>query len=69
MNILIMAEDTEVRNEFHLSVENQQPQSAVKIQIALKSKDKTEEDLLKDGKALFDFAVKSTNDQNKKLAK
>ena len=52
MNILIMAEDTEVRNEFHLSVENQQPQSAVKIQIALKSKDKTEEELLKDGKEL-----------------
>ena len=69
MNILIMAEDTEVRNEFHLSVENQQPQSAVKIQIALKSKEKTEEELLKDGKELFDFAVKSTNDQNKKLAK
>ena len=44
MNILIMAEDTEVRNEFHLSVENQQPQSAVKIQIALKSKEKTEEE-------------------------
>ena len=64
-----MTEDTEVRNEFHLSVENQQPQSAVKIQIALKSKDKTEEELLKDGKELFDFAVKSTNDQNKKLAK
>ena len=41
----------------------------LKIQIALKSKDKTEEELLKDGKELYDFAVKSTNDQNKKLAK
>jgi len=64
-----MAEDTEVRNEFHLSVENQQPQSAVKIQIALKSKDKTEDELLKDGKALFDYTVESINKQNKKLLK
>ena len=64
-----MTEDTEVRNEFHLSVENQQPQSAVKIQIALKSKDKTEDELLKDGKALFDYTVESINKQNKKLLK
>ena len=64
-----MAEDTEVRNEFHLSVENQQPQSAVKIQIALKSKDKTEDELLKDGIALFDYTVESINKQNKKLLK
>ena len=64
-----MAEDTEVRNEFHLSVENQQPQSAVKIQIALKSKDKTEDELLKDRKALFDYTVESINKQNKKLLK
>jgi len=64
-----MAEETEVRNEFHLSIENQQPQSAVKIQIALKSKEKTGEELLKDGKELYDYAVKSTNEQNKKLAK
>jgi len=64
-----MAEDTEVRNEFHLSVENQQPQSAVKIQIALKSKDKTEDELLKDGKDLFDYTVESINKQNKKLLK
>ena len=64
-----MAEETEVRNEFHLSIENQQPQSAVKIQIALKSKEKTGEELLKDGKELYDYAVKSTNEQNKKLVK
>ena len=64
-----MAEDTEVRNEFHLSVENQQPQSAVNIQIALKSKDKTEDELLKDGKDLFDYTVESINKQNKKLLK
>ena len=64
-----MAEETEVRNEFHLSIENQQPQSAVKIQIALKSKEKTGEELLKGGKELYDYAVKSTNEQNKKLAK
>lgn len=64
-----MAEETEIRNEFHLSIENQQPQSAVKIQIALKSKEKTGEELLKDGKELYDYAVKSTNEQNKKLVK
>jgi len=66
---MIMVEDTEVRNEFHLSVENQQPQSAVKVQIALKSKDRSEEELLKDGMDLYNFAIESTNKQNKKLSK
>jgi len=64
-----MVEDTEVRNEVHLSVENQQPQSAVKVQIALKSKDKTEDELLKEGKALYDYTVESITKQNKKLQK
>ena len=49
-------------NEVHLAVESQEPQSAIKVQIALKTSEKDEDELLKEAKTLFEFALdKSSN--------
>ena len=47
-----MVEDIDTtieRNEVHLAVESQEPQSAIKVQIALKTSEKDEDELLKEG--------------------
>ena len=60
-----MVEDVDTtieRNEVHLAVESQEPQSAIKVQIALKTSEKDEDELLKEAKTLFEFALdKSSN--------
>ena len=62
-----MGEETEVRNEVHLSVENQEPQAVFKVQIALKTKEKDVDSLLEECRSLYEFAIKSTKAIPKKV--
>jgi len=58
--------DTSIeRNEVHLSVESQEPQSVLKVQVALKTQEKNEDELIKECRSLFQFALEETRSNRK----